>query len=112
MTNLLQCATFPEITHKFLDYLFASSKKKMLYFHVLTRLCFLYIYINIYIYIYIITPISFLHKKKKKKLLPSSTPYLLPTNIPITTHLFSFPSPHLNIHNILLIYCSDFPYQG
>ena len=27
MTNLLQCATFPEITHKFLDYLFASSKK-------------------------------------------------------------------------------------
>ena len=29
MTNLLQCATFLGITHKFLDSLFASSKKKI-----------------------------------------------------------------------------------
>ena len=28
MTNLLQCATFPGITHKFLDSLFSSSQKK------------------------------------------------------------------------------------
>ena len=51
MTNLLQCATFPRITHKFLDSLFASSKnnfflKKKLYLHVLTQLCFLFFIYN------------------------------------------------------------------
>ena len=85
MTNLLQSATFPGITHKFLD-LFASSKKNKknaLLSCVDSTLFPLYIYIYIYIYSRQFSP-----KKKKKKLLPSSTPHLLPTDIPITTHLF------------------------
>ena len=62
MTNLLQSATFPGITHKFLD-LFASSKKKKnaLLSCVDSTLFPLYIYI----YIYKFTPVSFLQKKKK-----------------------------------------------
>ena len=43
MTNLLQSATFPGITHKFLD-LFASSKKNALFACVDLTLFHLYIY--------------------------------------------------------------------
>ena len=85
MTNLLQSATFPRITHKFL-YLFASSKilkkKKNALFSCVDSTLF-----PLYIYIYS----RQFSPKKKKKLLPSSTPHLLPTDIPITTHLFFFP---------------------
>ena len=45
MTNLLQSATFPGITHKFLD-LFASSKKNALFACVDSTLFHLYIYID------------------------------------------------------------------
>ena len=45
MTNLLQCVTFPGIIHKFLDYLFASSKKNALFACVDSTLFHLYIYI-------------------------------------------------------------------
>ena len=90
ITNLLQCATFPGIIHKFLDSLFASSKKKKLYLHVLTQLCFLFF---IYNYSHQILLISY------------------QLTFPFQTHLFSFSSPHSNIHNLLLIYCNDFSYQ-
>ena len=61
MTNLLQSATFPGITHKFLD-LFASSKKKKnaLLSCVDSTLFHLYIYIYIYL-----LPSVFSKKKKK-----------------------------------------------
>ena len=51
---------FQESLISFYIYLLLLKKiKKMLYFLVLTQLCFLYIYI----YIYIFTPVSFLQKK-------------------------------------------------
>ena len=49
MTNLLQCVTYLGIIHKFLDYLFASSKKNALFACVDSTLFHLYLYIYIWV---------------------------------------------------------------